>query len=162
MSCTVIVFAVAIVCHADCVVVAFQKSVSFKSVYSDHTGFSSSSESVCSFLGPLPLHPSTGQGMDSFGFDSSLSPMYSDLKAQSLFRSPSPPGSGSVSSGTSSGAAGVASFAQQSYQIEAHRRAVWNAFCRRVFSARNMYLADVALLDSQTTSIFFMDPSIVV
>ena len=164
MTCIVILFDVAIV-YADCVVVAFQKSISFKPVFADHTRLSSSGSSSFSCLGDLPLHPSTGQGMGSFGFDSSLSPMCSGLKAESLFRrSPSPPsGSGSASSGASSGTAKIASFAQQSHQIEAHRRAVWDAFWRRVFSARNVFLSDVAYLDRQAASILFhMDPSITV
>jgi len=163
LTCIVILFDVAIV-YADCVVVAFQKSISFKPVFADHSRLSSSGSSGFSCLGDLPLHPSAGQGMGSFGFDSSLSPMCSGLKAQSLFRSPSPPsGSGSVSSAASSSAARIASFAQQSHQIEAHRRAVWNAFWRLVFSARNTFLSDVAHLDRQAASIFFhMDPSITV
>jgi len=162
LLCIVIVFAVTIVCHADCLV-AFQKFI-FKPVFADHTGLSSSGSSSFSCLGDLPLSPPTGQGMGSFGFDSSLSPMCSGLKAQILFRSPSPPsGSGSASSGTSSSAAKIASFAQQSHQIETHRRAVWDAFWRRIFSARNVFLSDVAYLDRQAASILFhMDPSITV
>ncbi len=109
MLCIVIVFAVAIVCHADCLV-AFQEFI-FKPVFADHTGLSSSGSSSFSCLGDLPLLPPTGQGMGSFEFDRSLSPMCSGLKAQSLFRSPSPPsGSRSASSGASSGAARIASF----------------------------------------------------
>ena len=88
--------------------------------------------------------------------------MCSGLNPKNLFnRSPTPPSSGSASSGgTSPSIAGVSSFPQQSYHIEAHRRAVWNAFWRRVFSARNVFLADIARLDSQSAGIFFMDSSI--
>ena len=139
-----------------------KKFVSFKPVYSDRTGLTDTGSEFSSFAS-LPMHPPTiEKGFDFLGLSDILSPMCSGLNPKNLFnRSPTPPSSGSASSGgTSHSIAGVSSFAQQSYHIEAHRRAVWNAFWRRVFSARNVYLADIALLDSQSAGIFFMDSSI--
>lgn len=133
------------------------KTASFNPTFSSQSGMTTCFDSEFSSLGSLPMHPSTmEQGPGVFGFDESLTPKCSGLHPQNLFqRSPSPPSSSSTSSSS-----GMTDFAQQSVNIEAHRRAAWEVFWRRVFKARTDYLSDVALLHDHDAGILAVDPSL--